>query len=108
MSAPDASATEGAFSSSGTAHLRVTQENGIIILSDANTTVGYCRYSEDGEVEYLFVQSARRRQGIAMHLLGLVEQRVSGPLRFREPLSPMGHSLVKSYLSTRKKIRRPS
>ncbi len=86
--------------------LRVTQENGIITLSDANTTVGYCRYAEDGEVEYLFVQSSRRRQGIASMLLGLVEQRVAKPLRFREPLSPMGHSLVVSYLSTRKTIER--
>jgi len=108
MSAHEGSATEGAFSSSGTAHLRVTQENGIIILSDANTTVGYCRYAEDGEVEYLFVQSARRRQGIATKLLGLVAQRVTGPLQFREPLSPMGHRLVTSYLSTRKKIGSPS
>lgn len=90
------------------AGLMVRHEEGIITLCDANTTLGYCRYADDGEVEYLFVQSARRRQGIAMHLLGLVEQRISGPLRFREPLSPMGHSLVKSYLSTRKKIGRPS
>ena len=95
-------ASAGPCSAAG---LMVRHEEGIITLCDANTTLGYCRYADDGEVEYLFVQSARRRQGIAMHLLGLVEQRVNAPLRFREPLSPMGHSLVLSYYSTRKKIR---
>ena len=34
--------------------LRVRHEAGIITLCDANTTIGYCRYAEDGEVEYLF------------------------------------------------------
>ena len=77
--------------------LRVTQENGIITLSDANTTVGYCRYAEDGEVEYLFVQSSRRRQGLALRMLALVARTVQAPLRFRDPLSPTGRALVEAY-----------
>ena len=78
--------------------LRVRHEAGIITLSDANTTAGYCRYAEDGEVEYLFVQSARRRQGLAMQMLDLVRERVTAPLRFRGPLSPAGQALVETYL----------
>ena len=79
----------------------VSHASGIITVTDANTTLGYCRYGDDGEVEYLFVQSARRRQGLAMRLLALVEQQVGGPLRFREPLSPTGRRLVDSYFRTR-------
>lgn len=78
--------------------LWVRHEAGIITLGDANTTAGYCRYAEDGEVEYLFVQSARRRQGLALQMLGLVRERVTAPLRFRGPLSPAGQALVAAYL----------
>ena len=78
--------------------LWVRHEAGIITLGDANTTAGYCRYAEDGEVEYLFVQSARRRQGLAMQMLRLVSERVNAPLRFRGPLSPSGQALVETYL----------
>ncbi len=80
--------------------LRVRHEAGIITLSDANTTAGYCRYADDGEVEYLFVQSARRRQGLAMQMLRLVRERVTSPLKFRGPLSPSGRALVETYLRT--------
>ena len=79
----------------------VSHASGIITVTDANTTLGYCRYGDDGEVEYLFVQSARRRKGLAMRLLALVEQQVGRPLRFRQPLSPTGRRLVDSYLRAR-------
>lgn len=78
--------------------LRVTDAAGILVVSDENTTVGYCRYSGDGEIEYVFVQAARRRQGTALRLLAMVEGRLGLPLRFREPLSPSGRQLVAAHM----------
>jgi len=98
MSAPAAVGASGCVAGPGSTELRVAHENGIITVSDANTTLGYCRYAEDGEVEYLFVQASKRRQGLAMQLLHLVEQHLGTALRFRGPLSPMGRGLVDAYL----------
>ena len=45
------------------AAIRINHPPGILTLTDVNTTIGYCRYNPDGEVEYIFVHPARRRQG---------------------------------------------
>lgn len=79
------------------ADLRVSEAEGIITLCDANTTVGYCRHSGDGEIEYLFVQSMHRRRGIALALLHRVQCATGTALRFRGPLSPSGEALVAAY-----------
>jgi GNAT superfamily N-acetyltransferase len=80
---------------------RLTHAEGIITLSDANTTLGYCRYADDGEVEYLFVAAPYRRRGIARWLLDQVAGRLGPALRFREPLSPLGRQLVASWIRSR-------
>ena len=63
--------------------VRITHTPGIVIVADANTTLGYCRYTESGEAEYIFVSKYCRRQGYARQLLKLVEARV----RKREDIS---------------------
>ena len=77
--------------------LRLRQEADIITLCDANTTVGYCRYSPEGEIEYVFVQSSRRRRGVARLMLEMVQKQVKVPLRFRGPFSPGGEALVTAW-----------
>jgi len=77
--------------------LHMSDGAGIVVLSDRNTTVAYCRYAEDGEIEYLFVQAARRRQGLARWLLRTIERRLGTPLRFRLPLSPAGRALAEAH-----------
>jgi ribosomal protein S18 acetylase RimI-like enzyme len=70
---------------------------GIITFTDANTTIGYCRYNEEGEIEYIFVNGAHRRRGHARRLLALVEARLQRRLAFQPPLSPLGARLREGY-----------
>jgi GNAT superfamily N-acetyltransferase len=79
------------------AAIRINHPPGILTLTDVNTTIGYCRYNPDGEVEYIFVHPARRRQGYAQYLLKLVEQSVHRPLSFQSPISPLGRALQSAY-----------
>lgn len=79
------------------APLNIHHTPGILTLTDANTTIGYCRYNPDGEVEYIFVHPARRRQGYAQQMLKLVEQSVHRPLSFQSPISPLGRALQSAY-----------
>lgn len=78
-------------------NLRVTHTSGIVILADLNTTIAYCRYSEAGEVEYIFVNPAHRRKGYAKQLLSIVERGVQRSLRFQTPISPLGSKLLDFY-----------
>jgi GNAT superfamily N-acetyltransferase len=70
---------------------------GIITITDANTTIGYCRYDDSGEIEYVFVNAAHRRKGYAKMLLEIAEERVATTLRFPPPISPLGERLVRFY-----------
>lgn len=77
--------------------IRVDHTPGIITMTDANTTIGYCRYDESGEIEYVFVNAAHRRKGYATWLLAIVEQRLIAIRGFQPPISPLGEKLVESY-----------
>ena len=77
--------------------VRVNRTPGILTLTDANTTIGYCRYNPDGEVEYIFVHPAHRQRGYAQYLLKLVEQAVHRPLSFQPLISPLGQVLKNAY-----------
>lgn len=77
--------------------IRVNHTPGIITITDANTTIGYCRYDESGEIEYVFVSASNRQKGYAKKMLALAEQRLSGIKGFQSPLSPLGRKLVESY-----------
>ncbi len=91
-----------AFDVAGDQRVRMTinQTSGIVTIADANTTIGYCRYTDTGEVEYIFVNTAYRRRGFAKQLLGLVEASVQRRLRFQPPISPLGATL-QTYYATR-------
>ena len=80
--------------------MTINQTPGIVTIADANTTIGYCRYTDTGEVEYIFVNTAYRRRGFAKQLLGLVEASVQRRLRFQPPISPLGATL-QTYYATR-------
>jgi ribosomal protein S18 acetylase RimI-like enzyme len=70
---------------------------GILIFGNANTTIGYCRYTPDGEVEYIFVHPQFRRRGHARHMLARVEAMTGRRLRFQPPISPLGGLLQRHY-----------
>jgi len=72
-------------------HWRYSRTPGILTLSDANTTIGYCRYDAAGEVEYLFVNPAFRRRGVATLLLNEVAAETGAAL------SPLGKALIAAW-----------
>ena len=64
---------------------------GIVLIRNQNTTIGYCRYFDNGDVEYIFVNSSYRRQGHGSTLLREVAK-VTGQLgQAHQPISPLGH-----------------
>ncbi len=75
--------------------LAVRHTPGILTLSNANTTVGYCRYRDDGTIEYIFVHPAYRRQGHAVRMLEKVRAQLHRPLRLEPPVSPLGAKLLR-------------
>ena len=50
--------------------------DGIITFKNINTTLGFVRYNETAEVEYIFVNPMFRRQGLAKKLLSIVEKKL--------------------------------
>ena len=77
--------------------IRVNHTPGIITITDVNTTIGYCRYDESGEIEYVFVGASNRQKGYATWMLAIAEQHLSAIKGFQPPLSPLGRKLVESY-----------
>lgn len=75
------------------AGVSVRHAHGILTITDANTTIGYCRHDDDGNIEYIFVHPACRQQGHAKRMLELVRERVRKPLRLEPPVSPLGEKL---------------
>jgi GNAT superfamily N-acetyltransferase len=71
--------------------------DGIITYKNENTTLGFVRFNDDGEIEYIFVQPFYRRKGLAFKLLKEVQCRVKNKLTFQEPISPTGSLLISSF-----------
>ena len=49
--------------------------DGVIIFKNINTTLGFIRYNEKAEVEYIFVNPMFRRKGLATKLLNIIEKK---------------------------------
>ena len=47
----------------------------VFTLKNINTTVGFVRFNDIGEVEYIFVNPIFRKKGIAKKLLKLVKKK---------------------------------
>ena len=52
--------------------------DGVFTLKNINTTIGFVRFNENGEVEYIFVNPIFRKKGIATKLLKMVNQSYIG------------------------------
>ncbi len=72
------------------------QSNGVFIFKNENTTVGFVRFNEKSEVEYIFVNPIFRKRGLATKLLQLVKQKTGKEIVLQEPISPLGSKLLKS------------
>jgi len=75
---------------------KLKYSNGVYTLQNLNTTIGFVRFNNNGEIEYIFVNPIFRKKGIAKKLLQLVKQKTRKKLIFQEPISPLGSKLLKS------------
>ena len=69
---------------------------GVFTLKNVNTTIGFVRFNDLGEVEYVFVNPMFRKKGVAKKLLQLVREKTGKKLILQEPISPLGSKLLKS------------
>ena len=75
---------------------KLKQSEGVFTLKNLNTTLGFVRFNENGEIEYIFVNPIFRKKGFAKKLLKLVKKKTNKNLVFQEPISPLGLKLLKS------------
>ena len=71
----------------------ISEIDGVITFKNKNTTIGFIRFNNKGEVEYIFVNPAFRKQGLAKKLLKLTREKIGKDLIPQEPLSPLGKKL---------------
>ena len=74
----------------------IKETDGVFTFKNENTTIGFVRFNEKGEVEYIFVNPIFRKQGLATKLLELVKQKTKKKIILQEPISPLGSKLLKS------------
>ena len=71
----------------------INEIDGVITFKNKNTTIGFIRFNNKGEVEYIFVNPAFRKQGLAKKLLKLAKERIGKDLIPQQPISPLGKKL---------------
>jgi GNAT superfamily N-acetyltransferase len=68
---------------------------GVVLIKNQNTTIGYSRFNESGEVEYIYVNPLYRRRGFGTLLINEI-RRLKGPInKVHEPISPLGTQFFK-------------
>jgi GNAT superfamily N-acetyltransferase len=73
----------------------VDLRDGVITFKNINTTLGFVRYTEAAEVEYIFVNPIFRRKGFAKKLLQIVKKKTKIKPKPQDPVSPLGKKLFK-------------
>ena len=73
----------------------ISFSDGVITFKNINTTIGFVRYDEEAEVEYIFVNPMFRRKGLAKKLLSIVEEKTKIKPTPQDPISPLGEKLFK-------------
>ena len=69
------------------------ETEGIITFKNVNTTLGFARYNEIGEIEYIFVNPIFRRKGLAKKLIKIIEKKTGKKPIPQEPISSLGKKL---------------
>jgi len=73
----------------------ISFSDGVVTFKNINTTLGFVRYNEETEVEYIFVNPIFRRKGLAKKLLQIVKERTNSKPKPQDPISPLGKKLFK-------------
>jgi len=74
----------------------ISFSDGVVIFKNINTTLGFVRYNQEAEVEYIFVNPIFRRKGLAKKLLQIVEEKTDIKPKPQDPISPLGKKLFKT------------
>tara|TARA_B100001142_G_scaffold49975_1_gene47230 strand:+ start:750 stop:1019 length:270 start_codon:yes stop_codon:yes gene_type:complete len=74
----------------------LNETDGVFTLKNENTTLGFVRFNNKGEVEYIFVNPIFRKKGLAKKLLKLVKEKTGKKIILQKPISPLGSKLMKS------------
>ena len=77
------------------ANYDILYSDGVVTFKNINTTIGFVRYNEEAEVEYIFVNPIFRRKGLAKKLLLIVEKKTNTKPKPQNPISPLGEKLFK-------------
>ena len=77
-------------------NFEIKETDGVFTFKNENTTIGFVRFNEKVEVEYIFVNPIFRKQGLATILLQLVNQKTGKEIVLQELISPLGSKLLKS------------
>ena len=70
--------------------------DGVFTIKNENTTLGFVRFNNSSEIEYIFVNPLFRKKKLAIMLLKLVKEKTKKKLIFQKPISPLGSKLLKS------------
>ena len=73
----------------------ISYSDGVVTFKNINTTLGFVRYTDQAEVEYIFVNPIFRRKGLAKKLLQMVEKETNAKPKPQDPISPLGEKLFK-------------
>ena len=74
---------------------KIDLTDGVITFKNTNTTLGFVRYNEEAQVEYIFVNPMFRRKGLAKKLLQIVEKKTKTKPKPQDPISTLGEKLFK-------------
>ena len=77
-------------------NFEIKETDGVFTFKNENTTIGFVRFNEIGEVEYIFVNPIFRKKGFAKKLLKLVKNETGKEISFQKPISPLGSKLLMS------------
>ena len=75
---------------------KLVESDDVFTFKNENTTLGFVRFNDKGEVEYIFVNPIFRKKGLAKKLLKLVKEKTGKEIMLQEPISPLGSKLLKS------------
>ena len=77
-------------------NFKIEETEGVFTIKNENTTIGFIRFNEKGEVEYIFVNPIFRKKGVAQKLLKLVKEKTGKKIILQKPISPLGIKLLNS------------
>ena len=76
-------------------NFEISYVEGVVTFKNINTTIGFARYNQEAEVEYIFINPLFRRKGLAKKLLRIIEEKTKIKPKPQDPISPLGGKLFK-------------